>query len=124
MHSWSIRTRSTVLHRLRQVPTALGAAIVLGLCVAAWLAMAFGSLDPVTGRQLFYLPIVLAGARFGARAGMATALVGTALIEPLGSGTPLTTWVAFGASFVLVGWAVGSVSSAHLDEVLRERDPM
>jgi signal transduction histidine kinase len=120
--SWSSRSRSTVLRQLRLVPTALGTTIVLALCLAAWLPMAFGSLDPVAGSHVFYVPILLAGARFGARAAIATALVATALIEPLGSGTPLGTWVALGALFVLVGWSVGSLSSAYADEVARERE--
>jgi signal transduction histidine kinase len=104
------------------MPTALGATVVLGLCASAWFAMEFGAITPATARHLLYVPVVLAGARFGARAGMSTALVATALIEPLGSGTPMTTWFALGGLYVLVGWAVGSVSSAHLDEVARERE--
>jgi signal transduction histidine kinase len=122
VHSWSTRIRTTVLRRLRLVPTPLGTALVFGLCAAIWAAMEFGSLDPVAGSHLFYLPIILASARFGERAGIATALAAMALTEPLGSGTPVATWVGIGALFFLVGWVVGLVSSASADEVMRERE--
>jgi signal transduction histidine kinase len=104
------------------VPAPLGTTIVLGLCAATRLLVTLGPLDPVAGSHLVYVPIVLAGVRFGARAGMTTALVAIALIEPVGSGTPLGTWFALGTLFVLVGWVVGSMSSAHAAEVARERE--
>lgn len=116
------RARSDVLARVNEVPAPVPVAVVSLMLVGAWVLSASAQTEQTVLHHLFYLPIVLASVRFGAGAGVLTAVVAAVLSGPLaGSSDPLA-WSTRGGLFVLVALIVGFASTATRASVERDRE--
>jgi EAL domain-containing protein (putative c-di-GMP-specific phosphodiesterase class I) len=92
-----------------------GTAITL-LLAAVWAVTYLAGGTRTVLPHLFYVPIMLAGLRFGPRGGIVAALAATVLCGPLmpldvgaGAPQPSPAWVSRGAFFLIVGTLAGGM---------------
>ena len=95
---------------LTDLPAPTSLAVIAGLTVASWCAAYFLGGGTNVAPHWFYIPVFLAGLRFGPMGALVTAIVSMFVSGPLlpadvATGTPqaLSDWVSRGIFFILIG---------------------
>lgn len=105
----------------RSLPRWAMAVVAAGLLGVCWYVVFAAGGSRTAAPHVFYVPVVLAAAALGARAGAAAGLVAAVLCGPLmpldvatGEAQHVGNWLTRGAFFILIGVLVGlAVSALH-----------
>ena len=110
MYSRSRSDRIIAAVTLMNLPAPAALAVIAGLTTLSWVAAYYLGGETDVAPHWFYIPVFLAGLRFGPAGAVVTAVVSTFVAGPLlpadvSTNTPqaLSDWVSRGIFFVVIG---------------------
>lgn len=131
------RGRQTILDRKvaeflvsqRRWSREASALVVAAMLLASWLLTYLSGGTSHMPTPWFYIPIILAGARFGLTAGAVTAIASGVLAGPLmpadaatETSQSIATWGVRAVAFLVIGLPIGSIVRALIGATSRERE--
>jgi EAL domain-containing protein (putative c-di-GMP-specific phosphodiesterase class I) len=123
----SSRALAVVLH----ISGKHGVAVIVGGLAFCWVVELVSGGAAVVPPHLFYIPILFAGLRFGARGSLITALASGILAGPLmyadvsdRTGQPMSEWVARLLFFVVIGQILTAMAAVAVEGSRKQLDDL